>query len=52
MRDGQLARSIHAWFADFMRALKTPKAANVVPLAPAKLSPLRATGDGVWPLAN
>ena len=49
MMDALLRRSIHAWFADFMRALKTPEQGNVVPLEPARplplLTPLR---DSAW----
>ncbi len=41
-------RSIHAWFADFMRALKAPEPANVFPLAPARIPPLRAGRDQAW----
>ena len=52
MMDGLLARSIHAWFTDFMRALKSPKAANVFPLISSKLPPLRAAGDGISSVAN
>jgi trehalose 6-phosphate synthase len=42
MMDALLRQSIHAWFADFMQALKAPAHDNVVPLEPAKAPPLRA----------
>lgn len=47
MMDTLLRRSIHAWFADFMQALKAPEqASNVFPLVPAKIPPLRVgAGD-------
>ena len=49
MMDALLRRSIHAWFADFMRALKAPEQGNVVPLEPAKPLPLRAPlRDSAW----
>ena len=49
MMDALLRRSIHAWFADFMRALKVPEHDNVVPLEPAKAMPLRASlRDPAW----
>jgi trehalose 6-phosphate synthase len=42
MMDALLRNSIHAWFAEFMRALKLPEHDNVIPLEPAKAPPLRA----------
>ncbi len=49
MMDTLLRRSIHAWFADFMQALKVPEHDNVVSLEPAKAVPMRASSrDPVW----
>jgi len=46
MMDTLLQHSIHAWFADFMRALKAPEQTNVLPLVPARLPPLRVGAGG------
>lgn len=43
-----LSHSIHAWFAGFMKALKTPAPENVFPLVPARLPPLRTGTDNSW----
>ena len=50
MMDTLLRQSIHAWFADFMRALTTPAHENVFPLDPAKAPPLRAAAarESAW----
>lgn len=49
MMDALLRHSIHIWFADFLRALKSPEADNVVVLEPVKAPPLRApASDPVW----
>ena len=50
MMDALLRNSIHAWFAEFMQALKAPAYDNVIPLEPAKAPPLRAatTRDPAW----
>jgi trehalose 6-phosphate synthase len=50
MMDALLRNSIHAWFAGFMQALKTPAHRNVVPLQPTKAPPLRpaAARDAAW----
>lgn len=42
MMDTLLRSSIHAWFADFMQALKVPEHDNVIPLEPSNAMPLRA----------
>ena len=47
MMDTLLRRSIHAWFADFMRTLKAPEQENVFPLVPARIAAL-----GVGPAAH
>ena len=50
MMDALLRHSIHAWFAEFMQALKAPAHDNVIPLEPAKALPLRAAAarDPAW----
>jgi trehalose 6-phosphate synthase len=52
MMDKLLRRSIHAWFADFMKALKAPEAENVLPLVPAKVPPLRVVAGEAWAMHN
>jgi trehalose 6-phosphate synthase len=52
MMDKLLRRSIHAWFADFMKTLKTPEAENVFPLVPAKVPPLRPAAGEAWAMHN
>ena len=46
MMDTLLRHSIHAWFGEFMQALKAPEQANVFPLVPARLPPLRVGAGG------
>ncbi|HEX5325237.1 MAG TPA: trehalose-6-phosphate synthase [Acetobacteraceae bacterium] len=48
MMDTLLRHSIHAWFADFMKALKTPEAENVFPLVPVRVPPRRIAGGEAW----
>jgi trehalose 6-phosphate synthase len=50
MMDTLLRHSIHAWFDGFMRTLKVPEQANVFPLVPARMSPIRVgpSADQVW----
>jgi trehalose 6-phosphate synthase len=48
MMDTLLRHSIHAWFADFMKALKAPEAGNVFPLVPARIPPRRVANDQAW----
>lgn len=48
MMETLLRHSIHAWFADFMKALKAPEPENVFPLVPAKAPPLRTGSDRAW----
>jgi trehalose 6-phosphate synthase len=46
MMDTLLRHSIHAWFTEFMRALKAPEQENVFPLVPARIAPLRVGAGG------
>jgi len=46
MMETLLQHSIHAWFGNFMRILKTPERENVFSLLPARISPLRAGAGG------
>ncbi len=49
MMDALLRNSIHTWFSDFMRVLKTPQRENVFPLVPARISPMRVgAGSQAW----
>ena len=49
MMDALLRRSIHSWFSEFMRTLKSPAPDNVVPLEASKTPPLHAAAtEAVW----